>query len=399
MQTIYIQDLRTNSIQATISHDAKIDYLELNPGGNKLLFRDKRKQLYMYNLKEQKKQSLLNYCKFISWVPNSDVVVAQNRSNLCVWYSIDEPDKVTMYQIKGDVDSVDRKDNKTAVIVDDGNSTMAYNLDENLIEFGAALEYKGLDTAVEILEPLKLTPETEANWKTLAKLALEQQNLYVAERCYAALGNMSKADYLRKLNKMIATEGIDNFRVQAKLAVLFKQFHQAEAILIQNDEIEEAMAMYQELHRWDESIKIAEKFKHQDVREFKENYFQWLLETNQEAKAAEVKEREGDYQMAIQLYLRGGLPAKAANVVASNNVNIPQDQLEKIASQLVASGMHEKAGDFFEKMNIHDRALESYVMGNAFRKAVDIAKKVFPHAVVDLEEQWGDWLVSQKQLD
>ena len=85
------------------------------------------------------------------------------------------------------------------------------------------------------------------------------------------------------------------------------------------------MAMYQELHRWDESIKIAEKFKHQDVREFKENYFQWLLETNQEAKAAEVKEREGDYTMAIQLYLRGGLPAKAANVVAGNNVNIPHD--------------------------------------------------------------------------
>ena len=240
--------------------------------------------------------------------------------------------------------------------------------------------------AVEILEPLKLTPETEANWKTLAKLALEQQNLYVAERCYAALGNMSKADYLRKLNKMIATEGIDNFRVQAKLAVLYKQFHQAEAILIQNDEIEEAMAMYQELHRWDESIKIAEKFKHPDVREFQENYFQWLLETNQEAKAAEVKEREQDYATAIQLYLRGGLPAKAANVVSSNQVNIPHDQLEKIASQLVASGMHEKAGDFFEKMNIHDRALESYVMGNAFRKAVDIAKKVFPHAVVDLEE-------------
>jgi intraflagellar transport protein 172 len=56
--------------------------------------------------------------------------------------------------------------------------------------------------------------------------------------------------------------------------------------------------------------------------------------------------------------------------------------------------MHEKAGDFFEKMGIHDRALESYVIGNAFRKAVDLAKRAFPHAVVDLEEQWGDWLVS-----
>jgi intraflagellar transport protein 172 len=181
-------------------------------------------------------------------------------------------------------------------------------------------------------------------------LAIEQQNLYVAERCYAALGNMSKADYLRKLNKLIASEGVDNFRVQAKLAVLDKQFHQAEAILIQNDEIEEAMAMYQELHRWDESIKIAEKFKHQDVREFKDNYFQWLLETNQEAKAAEVKEREGDYHLAINLYLKGGLPAKAANCVSNYNVGIPQDQLEKIAAQLTSSGMHEKAGDFFEKM-------------------------------------------------
>jgi len=94
------------------------------------------------------------------------------------------------------------------------------------------------------LEPLDLTPETEANWKTLAKLAVGENNLYVAERCYAALGNMAKADYLRKLNKLIATEGLENFRVQAKLAVFDKQFHQAEAILIQNDEIEEAMAMY-----------------------------------------------------------------------------------------------------------------------------------------------------------
>ena len=92
------------------------------------------------------------------------------------------------------------------------------------------------------------------------------------------------------------------------------------------------MAMYQELHRWDESIKIAEKFKHADVREFKDNYFQWLLETNQEAKAAEVKEREGDYHTAINLYLKGGLPAKAANCVSNYNVGIPQDQLEKIAA-------------------------------------------------------------------
>jgi intraflagellar transport protein 172 len=61
--------------------------------------------------------------------------------------------------------------------------------------------------------------------------------------------------------------------------------------------------------------------------------------------------------------------------------------------------MHEKAGDFFEKMNILDRALDCYVRGHAFRKAIDLARRSFPSAVVNLEEEWGDWLVSQKQLD
>ena len=109
-----------------------------------------------------------------------------------------------MHAVKGDVESIERSGNKTEVLVDDGQGMFSYSLDEALIEFGAALQYKGLDHAVEILESLELTPETEANWKTLAKLAHEQSNFYVAERCYAALGNMAKADYLRKVNKLIA---------------------------------------------------------------------------------------------------------------------------------------------------------------------------------------------------
>ena len=36
----------------------------------------------------------------LQWVPGSDVVVAQNRGNLCVWYNIDAPERVTMFPIK-----------------------------------------------------------------------------------------------------------------------------------------------------------------------------------------------------------------------------------------------------------------------------------------------------------
>ena len=81
-QTVYVQDLNNQQILAQINHDTKIDFLELNPGGNRLLFRDRRKQLYLYNILEQTKSTLLNFCTYVNWVPFSDVVVAQNRTNL-----------------------------------------------------------------------------------------------------------------------------------------------------------------------------------------------------------------------------------------------------------------------------------------------------------------------------
>ena len=61
--------------------------------------------------------------------------------------------------------------------------------------------------------------------------------------------------------------------------------------------------------------------------------------------------------------------------------------------------MHEKAGEFYEKMNMFDRALDSYVRGHSFRNGIELAKRHFPQQVIKLEEEWGNWLVSQKQLD
>ena len=95
------------------------------------------------------------------------------------------------------------------------------------------------------------------------------------------MGDISKSTYLRKVNKIIKTyeketgktDGMQFYKVQAKLAVLDKQFHRAESILLDHNDVEEVMEMYQELHKWDESIKIAEKKNHPDVMELKANYF------------------------------------------------------------------------------------------------------------------------------
>lgn len=53
--------------------------------------------------------------------------------------------------------------------------------------------------AIATMEPLPLTPETEAQWAQLAKVALEHELLAIAERCYAAVGDIAKARFLHKV--------------------------------------------------------------------------------------------------------------------------------------------------------------------------------------------------------
>ncbi|CAM9769485.1 unnamed protein product, partial [Phaeothamnion confervicola] len=92
-QTVAVKDLVTGATNP-VSHDARIDWLELNGRGNLLLFRDCHRQLHLYNLDTATRTTLLNYCGYVQWVPDSDVAVAQNRGELCVWYNIHAPDQV-----------------------------------------------------------------------------------------------------------------------------------------------------------------------------------------------------------------------------------------------------------------------------------------------------------------
>lgn len=66
-----------------------------------------------------------------------------------------------------------------------------------------------------------------------------------------------------------------------------------------------------------------------------------------------------------------------------------QEMLETIAAALSKAGLHEKAGNFFEKLQLAERALEAYRRGNAYRRAVDLARRIFPREVVALENDWG----------
>uniref|UniRef100_A0A2K6MV73 Intraflagellar transport protein 172 homolog n=1 Tax=Rhinopithecus bieti TaxID=61621 RepID=A0A2K6MV73_RHIBE len=406
-KTIAIVDLIGGYNIGTVSHESHVDWLELNETGHRLLFRDRKLCLHLYDIESCSKTMILNFCSYVQWVPGSDVLVAQNRNSMCVWYNIEAPETVTMFTIRGDIIGLERGGGKTEVMVMEGVTTVAYTLDEGLIEFGTAIDDGNYIRATDFLETLEMTPETEAMWKTLSKLALEARQLHIAERCFCALGQVAKARFLHETNEIAdrvsreyGGEGTDFYQVRARLAMLEKNYKLAEMIFLEQNAVEEAMGMYQELHRWEECIAVAEAKGHPALEKLRRSYYQWLMDTQQEERAGELQESQGDGLAAISLYLKAGLPAKAARLVLTREELLANTELvEDITAALIKGELYERAGDLFEKIHNPQKALECYRKGNAFMKAVELARLAFPVEVVKLEEAWGDHLVQQKQLD
>ncbi|XP_003971457.2 intraflagellar transport protein 172 homolog [Takifugu rubripes] len=407
LKTIAIVDLVKGYNLGTIGHDSKVDWLELNETGCKLLFRDKKQRLQLYDIKSGVKATLLSFCQYVQWVPGSDVVVAQNRGNLCIWYSIDSPESITMFPIKGDIVDLQRADGKTVVIVAEGVSAVPYALDEGLIEFGTAVDDGDYNRAVTFLETLEMSPESEAMWKTLSKLALEAEQLHIAERCFAALGDVSTLRFLQQTNQIadkdsqgVGGDGTASFEVQARLAMLNGDFKLAEMHYLEQNAVDEVIEMYLELHMWDECIAVAEARGHPELDNLRKNYFEWLIQTGQYNKAGAVKENQRDFQGAVNLYLKAGLPTKAARLAIDQpEISSNSDSVGRIVASLIKGEFYERAGDLYEKLRNNERALANYCKGGAFRKAVELARVAFPAEVVRLEESWGDYLVQQKQMD
>lgn len=61
------------SVITQISHDSKIDWLELSETSHKLLYRDKKMKLVLVDIASGKKQTLLGKVSFVQWVISSDV--------------------------------------------------------------------------------------------------------------------------------------------------------------------------------------------------------------------------------------------------------------------------------------------------------------------------------------
>lgn len=81
---------------------------------------------------------------------------------------------------------------------------------------------------------------------------------------------------------------MDHYKVRCRKAILAKQPKLAEGILLELNKVDEAVELYQGLHKWEDAVALAESRAHPDLDTLKKNYLQWLLTTGQQGKAAEV---------------------------------------------------------------------------------------------------------------
>lgn len=275
------------------------------------------------------------------------------------------------------------------------------------MEFGTAVNDSDFGRAVTYLESLGERPAAKAMWHNLANLALIQQNLRVAQRCFAALGNASKTFYLSETikvgEKYSETTGQPELycpEVQARLALLAGDLRAAERIYIDQGDIESALQMYIKLRRWDDAIKLAERRGYHGLSELKEKQMSYLLSTNQEEKAGEVLEERGEKDKALTLYMKANKPGRAAKLALKTPSLLQnEDLVARISTSLIRSELYEIAGDLAQKTAQSETAMKLYRRGNAYSRAIEIARHISPHEVITLEEEWGDFLVSKRQLD
>ena len=312
---------------------------------------------------------------------------------------------MTTRPIDGEIEGIERAYGKTEVMVNGPSAVSSYALTEELIEFGTAVDDDDLVRAMDILESMELSPQSEAMWRQLHDVGLGRWELLVAERCAAAVGDVARVFYLQEMRQLwegserSGAEPRNDWRLRAKMFQLKKDLPKAEAVYLAHNRVEEAIAMYEDLRMWPDAIRVAERKNQADAPAKKKRYYDWLIKTGQEEKAASIKEAEGDPVQAVNLYMTAGLPLAAARVLSDHGIVQPSSLLENVGRTLEEAGMHSKAGNVYGSMGNRPRALECFIQGKAFRQAVELARSHFPDRVVSLEESWGDHLASIGQVD
>ena len=101
-----------------------------------------------------------------------------------------------------------------------------------------------------------------------------------------------------------------------------------------------------------------------------------MLIIGQEEKAGAIKESEGEYREALEMYLRAGLATRASRLVQSRDDLLESSEVVgRVANSLLKGEFFEQAGELYERVGQDDQALECYRKASAYARAVELARR------------------------
>lgn len=398
-KTIRIVNLETLMPIATLQIDSKVDWIELNVSGTFLLYRDSNRSLYLYNLITKENSFLIPFCSYAQWVPDANVIVAQSKKMLYVWYSPNSPDQVQIHEINGDVNDIKRNDTKTTVSISHNGKQRDYPLDGSFIAFSAAMEKQDYKNACIILTNTQSGMNLKSLWHNLAEKSLNGNDFIIAEISYAQFGDLSRARFIHKINKLIEKNGPNHYLVQSHIAMLQSNFKQAEYCFVDNDKIEAAIDMYKLLYKWNDLLDLVDLRMPNLSQKYQNEYYSYLIENKRYQEVALLKTNRGEIDEAVDLCIQDQKPNLAAQILLNNETKASHQLLSKVIDVLIKNNSFDYAGQIYEKLGNPENALDAYRKAHNFFKAVDMAKLSNPKLVLEIEREWGDFLVSQGRND
>lgn len=185
----------------------------------------------------------------------------------------------------------------------------------------------------------------------------------------------------------------------ARLAVLNGDLKTAEAIYLEQNELNKALDMYQRYWHWEDALNLAEGRSWSGLSELRDRHLAWLLDSGQTARAASIIENTNP-RRAVRLYLEAYRPGRAARLILANNELLEDERIvEDVISSLKTLDLMELAGELLEKTSAGAEAINCYAQAGVFAKALDLARKIDPTLVVGLERDWGKHLAASSHYD
>ena len=142
-------------------------------------------------------------------------------------------------------------------------------------------------------------------------------------------------------------------------------------------------------------------YTQEDIEKMKDQYYNYLVSTNQLDKAAKFKESNEDLNKEENSIFKEDDPIKAADLFIQeyNESNYDKNLLEKIIKELNDLNHYEKLGELYEKIGQHENAIDAYKKAKSFPKAIELAKKNNLNCVKKIEEELANLFLDEKDYE